>query len=167
LKRLNIEVMADNTMHLYESIEMTKKQGRTSKTKDMKKRHYFLLNPYEGCAFTRCPKCNNKTKVRKFSLVIHIDPRQMLLLNKQCKYCPSCDLIIVKEEGLKQLMVASIDQVRPAIVGNDYLVMGTVERKDWRESNQKQMEPTEIIKRMYVFKDVWNLKVTLAESDVK
>ena len=91
----------------------------------------------------------------------------MLLLNKQCKYCPSCDLIIVKEEGLKQLMVASIDQVRPEITGNDYLVMGTVERKDWRESNKKQIEPIEIIKRMYVFKDVWNLKVISAESDVK
>lgn len=124
----------------------------------MKKCHYFFLNPYEDCAFTRCPKCGNKTKVRKFPLVIHIDPHQMLLLNKECKYCPSCDLIIVKKSQLEQLLATKLSRIFPKIVGNNYLVMGTVERKDWRESIKRQMEPTEILKLMYVFKDVWNFK---------
>ena len=39
--------------------------------------HRFFLNPYEDMAFTKCPKCEAKTKVRKFPLVIHIEPTQL------------------------------------------------------------------------------------------
>ena len=39
--------------------------------RDENTRHYFFLNPYEDAAFTRCPKCETKTMVRKFPLVIH------------------------------------------------------------------------------------------------
>ena len=63
------------------------KNTTTSAEKPEKTRHYFFLNPYEDCAFTKCPKCNNSTKVRKFPLVIHIEPLQFLVLNKNCKYC--------------------------------------------------------------------------------
>ena len=120
----------------------------------MKKRHYFYLNPYEDVAFTKCPKCHNKTKVRKFPLVIHIDPHQMFLLNKQCKYCTNCDLIIAKKTDVGNLMAARMSQACPEIIGNDYLVMGTVDRKDWLEGNKNKISPTDIIDRMYVFKDV-------------
>ncbi|MDY6864293.1 MAG: hypothetical protein SV062_15065 [Thermodesulfobacteriota bacterium] len=117
-------------------------------------RHYFFLNPYKNCAFTRCPKCDAKTKVRKFPLVIHIEPHQMLLLNKQCKYCLNCDLIIAKESDLEHLLTTGFSRINPEIIGNNYLVMGTVEKKDWREGNKQQMKPSEIIERMYVFKDI-------------
>lgn len=97
-----------------------------------RRRHYFFLNPYADCAFTRCPKCQGKTKICKFPLVIHIDPRQLLLLNKQCRYCPCCDLIIAKKSELESLMAACFEEKKPDIIGNGYLVMGVVERKDWR-----------------------------------
>ena len=132
---------------------------RKSKLKDMKKRHYFFPNPYEDCAFTRCPKCDNKTKIRKFPLVVHIDPHQMLLLNKECEYCPSCDLIIIKKKQFEQLLAINFRQINPDIADNNYLVMGVVERKDWKESLKRQFEPPEILERMYVFKDVWNFEV--------
>ena len=138
---------------------MAKKLRRKTKIQDMKKRHYFFLNPYEDCAFTKCPKCDAKTKVRKFSLVIHIDPHQMLLLYKQCKYCPSCDLIITKQSELEHLLATGFSQINSNIIGNNYLVIGTVDRKDWREGNEQQIEPAETIKKMYVFKDVWNFEV--------
>jgi hypothetical protein len=131
--------------------------------KDMKKRHYFFLNPYEDQAFTRCPKCDGKTKVRKFPLVIHIEPRQMFLLNKQCKYCPVCDLIIGDKSDIEHLMAMSFSQVKPEILGNEYLVMGTLDRKDWREGNKNQLDPDEIWKRIYIFKDVLNFKVVPAQ----
>ena len=67
-------------------------------------RHYLFLNPYLDTAFTRCPKCEEKTKIRKYCLVIHIDPKCLLSLNKSCRYCPECDLIIVKQqEAIKRL----------------------------------------------------------------
>lgn len=55
--------------------------------KKIKTRHYFFLNPYEDCAFTRCPKCNNKTKIRKFPLVIHIVNR-MYMFKDMLNFAP-------------------------------------------------------------------------------
>jgi hypothetical protein len=131
--------------------------------KAMKKRHYFFLNYYEYRAFTRCPKCDNKTKIRKFPLQIHIEPSQMFILNKQCKYCLVCDLIIGDKSKIEHLMAMSFSQVRPEIMGNEYLVMGTLDRKDWREGNKSQLDPDEIRKRIYIFKDVLNFKVIPAQ----
>ena len=138
---------------------MTKKGSNKSKKDNLKKRHKFFLNSYEDCAFTKCPKCETKTKVRKFPLVIHIELRQLFLLNKQCKYCPYCDLIIVKQQEIESLMAVSMSQSNPEVIGNKYLVIGTVERKDWKEGNKGSLAPHEIIERMYVFKDVWNFDV--------
>lgn len=138
---------------------MTKNSSNKSQKKNQRKRHRFFLNPYEDCAFTKCPKRDTKTRVRKFPLVIHIEPQQLLLLNKQCKYCTNCDLIIVKKREIESLMAFSFSQSIPTIVGNNYLVMGTVDRQDWKEGNQNSLPPSEIIERMYIFKDVWDFKV--------
>lgn len=43
-------------------------------------RHYFFLNPYGDMAFTRCPKCEQKTKIRKYCLVVHMDPKHLFSL---------------------------------------------------------------------------------------
>ena len=83
----------------------------------------------------------------------------MLLLNKQCKYCPSCDLIITKQSELKHLLTTSFSQINSEIIGNNYLVMGTAEKKVWKERNKQQMEPSEIIERMYAFNDVLKFNV--------
>ncbi|MHC1623201.1 MAG: hypothetical protein ACXQTR_01255 [Candidatus Methanospirareceae archaeon] len=93
-------------------------------------RHYFFLNPYDDMAFTRCPKCDGKTKIRKHCLLIHIDPKFLLSLNKICRYCPNCDLIIVKQAELEGLLAAICEQYAPDIVGNEYFVFGTMDRKD-------------------------------------
>lgn len=125
----------------------------------MKKKHKFFLNPYSDCAFTKCPKCETKTKIRKFSLVINIEPQQLFLLNKQCKYCTKCDLIIVKKQEIESLMTASMIKENPQIIGNHYLVIGTLERQDWKQGNQGLLSCKEIIERMYVFEHQWNFEV--------
>jgi hypothetical protein len=124
-----------------------------------KRGHYFFLNPYRDAAFTKCPKCLSKTRIRRFPLVIHIDPQQLFLLNKQCRYCARCDLIIARKSEVESLMAAAFEQSRPQIVGNDYLVMGVAERKDWRESKKGEMSQGETIERMLVFKDVLNFEL--------
>lgn len=123
-----------------------------------KRRHYFFLNPYQNAAFTKCPKCDSKTKIRKFPLVIHIDPQQLFLLNKQCRYCTRCDLIITKKSELESLMATAFEKLNPQIIGNDYLVMGVAERSDWQESKKGKLSEGETIERMIVFKDVWNFE---------
>jgi len=130
-----------------------------SDTIPQKRRHYFFLNPYQDQAFTKCPKCDSKTKIRKFPLVIHIDPRQLFLLNKQCRYCTRCDLIIARKSELESLMATAFEKLNPQIIGNDYLVMGVAERSDWQESKKGKISEGETIERMLVFKDVWNFEV--------
>jgi len=127
-----------------------------------RRKHYFFLNPYEDAAFTKCPKCENNTKIRKFPLVIHIDPQQLLLLNKKCRYCVKCDLIIAKKSEVESLMAACFEQPMPEIIGNNYLVMGVAERRDWLDSKKGKMPQSETIERMLVFKDVLNFELVRA-----
>jgi len=133
-----------------ESVELIMAKTMTK----LKRRHFFFLNPYKDAAFTRCPKCQSKTKVRKFPLVIHIEPRQLFLLNKACRYCPGCNLIIVKKSEIESLMVEAFERSKPELVGNDYFVVGVVDRKDWREGQQGKLLECEAIERMFVFRDV-------------
>lgn len=138
---------------------MPKKSANKLSKPKLKERHRFFLNPYADCAFTKCPKCDTKTKIRKFPLVIHIQPQQLFILNKQCKYCEKCDLIITKKQEIESLMTAGFLQANPTIIGNDYLVMGTVDRKDWKEGNKNTLSPSEMLERIYVFQDVWDFEV--------
>lgn len=128
----------------------------------MKKQHRFFLSPYANNAFTRCPKCGAKTKLRKFPLVIHIEPRQLFLLNKQCKFCLSCDLIIAKKNEVESLMADRIGNEMPELLGNDYLAIGTLDRKDWIEGHKGGVTPQDLVHRMYVFEDVWNIEMAPA-----
>jgi hypothetical protein len=127
---------------------------KASKNKQ-KKRHKFFLNPYSDCAFTKCPKCDSKTKVRKYPLVIGVEPKQLFLLNKKCKYCPSCDLIIAKKQEIESFLALAL----PQLSNNDYLVLGTLERQDWVQGNKGSFSPSEMMERMYVFKTVWDFEV--------
>ena len=126
--------------------------------KSERRRHYFFLNPYEDSAFTKCPKCGDNTKIRKFPLAIHIDPQQLLLLNKKCRYCVKCDLIIAKKSNLESLMAACFEESKPEIIGNNYLVMGVAERRDWLEGKKGKMPQGETIESMFVFKDILNFE---------
>jgi len=127
--------------------------------KNNEKKHKFFLNPYSDCAFTKCPKCETKTKIRKFILVISIKPQQLFLLNKKCKYCTKCDLIIVKKQEIESLMTVTMIKENPQIIGNNYLVIGTLERQDWKQGNQGLLSSKEIIERVYVFEDEWEFEV--------
>ncbi len=65
------------------------------------RRHRFILNPYAEERFAICPKCDRPTEQRKFPLLIHVEPRNPVALNKTCCYCSSCDLIIAHQDELE------------------------------------------------------------------
>ena len=121
--------------------------------------HYFFLNHYEDDAFTRCPKCETRTRVRKFPLVIHIEPAQMFVLNKTCRYCTRCDLIIARKSEVEALMTACFEYRNPEIIGNGYIVMGTLEKHDWRVRDSMNGDPEKTIERIHLFKDVWDFEL--------
>ncbi len=136
-----------------------KTKKRKIRTKLRKARYYFFLNPSDEMAFTRCPKCEQKTRVRKHCLFINIDPQFLLTLNKTCKYCPWCDLIILKQTDLEAQLRDICEEYAPDSVGDEYLVLGTMDRKDWKEGQSGEMMSQEAIKRFYPFKDVWKFEI--------
>lgn len=72
----------------------------------------------------------------------------------------ACDLIIVKQAELEGLLAAICEEYdEPDIVGNDYFVFGTMDRRDWKEGRTGKISQQEGIKRAYPFKAVWKFEV--------
>jgi hypothetical protein len=122
-------------------------------------RYTFFLNPYTDVRFSKCPKCDGKTKQKKLPLAIHIDEGGMLVLNKTCRYCLACDLLIAHKDEIEAHLASYYHQAAPEVVGSDYLVVGTVDRADWRRGTEGDVMPPEMIEVLHDFKDVVQFKL--------
>lgn len=94
-------------------------------------------------------------KIRKYCLVIYIEPHHFLSLKKTSRYCPYCDLIIVKKQDLEQVLCTACEQNFPEIIGNDYFVYVTMDRKDWKRGQQNKLDLKQLIECTYPFRGVW------------
>ena len=56
-----------------------------------------------------------------------------MVLGKTSKYCSACELIVVHQDELEAELVHSFEQRNPDLIGNPYLVVGTVETKTWKQ----------------------------------
>jgi hypothetical protein len=63
--------------------------------------------------------------------LIHIDQWGLLALGKTCRYCARCELIIVHQDELEAELAHQFSTTAPAVIGYDYLVLGTVEKRIW------------------------------------
>ena len=117
-------------------------------------RYRFFLNPYSDARFTSCPQCGAKMRSRKLPLVIHIDPLHLMALNKTCRYCPACDLLIAHQDDLEAFMAAYFGEHRPEIVGNKYLVVGTEDRADWLRGVHTPLAIRDALEYLHDFADV-------------
>ena len=117
-------------------------------------RYRFFLNPYSDVRFTTCPEGGGKTRQRKLPLVIHIDPLQLIALNKTCRYCSACDLLIAHQDQLEAWLAAFFSEHRPEIVGNDYLVLGTEDRPDWLRGMRTPLSPQDAFECLHDFREV-------------
>jgi len=117
-------------------------------------KYFFFLNPYDDQAFTKCPKCEGKTALRKFILMIFIKPQIPLMLNKKCRFCAKCELIITKKSEIENLMAYSMEEANKAdVIGNDYDIIGTVDKKSAMSKD---------LSGVLVFKNIWDFEVTPA-----
>jgi hypothetical protein len=114
----------------------------------------FILNPYTDVRFTRCPSCEQKMRQRKVPLFIHVDPFHPMVLGYTCRYCPDCDLLIAHQDQIEALMGNLFAEHDPEITGNDYLVIGTVERKAWREGMKQPKGIDDMLAHLHDFKEV-------------
>jgi len=121
-------------------------------------RYRFFLNPYPNTRFTTCPRCGYKTRTRKFSLFIHIDPDQPLLLDKICRFCYHCNLIIAHQDQLEDQMATTFSAITPEIIGNTYEVLGTIDRSEWKGGMQDHLSVEELLEHLHDFNEVVTYK---------
>ena len=93
-------------------------------------RHRFVLNPHRDLRLTICPICRGRTLLRKIPLVVHVDPMQLVVLNKHCRYCRLCDLVMAHKDEVEAMLVAVFAERGPDVIGDNYLVIGTLDRGD-------------------------------------
>jgi hypothetical protein len=117
-------------------------------------RHRFILNPYSEERFASCPKCHDPTEQRKFPLMIHVQPLNPVTINKTCCYCASCDLIIAHAHELEEQLGILFEKHNPGLIGNEYLVMGTLDHDVWERSRQIPLSIPEMASKLYVFREV-------------
>ena len=53
-------------------------------------------------------------------------------------------------------------KINPEVIGNDYLVFGTVEKQAWRENINKPKPFSEMLNHIHDFKSYQDLRMTMA-----
>jgi hypothetical protein len=117
-------------------------------------RYIFILNPYTEARFSRCPICEQKMHQRKVPLFIHVDPSNPVVLGYTCRYCPHCDLLIAHQDQIEGLLARIFGEHDPSLIGNDYLVLGTVEMTAWRESMKQPKGLHDMLEYLHDFQEV-------------
>ncbi len=129
---------------------------------NMPPKYNFSLNPYPELRFSRCPHCEDKTGQRKLPLLIHVDPMNLIALNYTNRYCKRCDMLIGHKDEIEHYLTEMFLDINPDIIGNRYIIMGTVEKKVWRENMNKPKPFEETQENTHDFKSYQELRMTMA-----
>ena len=101
-------------------------------------RYKYVLNPYDDLRLSKCPICERPTHMRKFALFIVVDGFGPMVLGKTCRFCTPCDLVMVHQDELEHELVLASESREPGATGNDYAVVGTIDKKVGRKSLEGQ-----------------------------
>jgi hypothetical protein len=121
-------------------------------------RYVFVLNPHADAGFTKCPRCEATTLVRKLSLVTHVEDFGLVLLGKTCRLCLRCETLVAHQADLDKLI--RVDAGGSA--SPKYVVLGTVDRRVWRRGLEGPVAPAEVIQHMADFKTYVRVDLTPA-----
>ncbi len=124
-------------------------------------KYHFSLNPYPEERFSRCPGCRNKTRQLKLPLLIHVDPRNLIALNYTNRYCEHCNTLIGHKHEIEHHLTVMFSKLNPEVIGNDYLIFGTVEKEAWRENMRQQKPFNEMRHHIRDFKSYRNIRMTM------
>lgn len=122
----------------------------------------FTLNPYPELRFSRCPDCQKNTGQRKLPLLIHVDPKNLIALNYTNRYCSNCDMLIGHKHEIEHYLTELFLKIDPELIGNDYLVCGTVEKKAWHENMNDPKALSEMRQYIHDFRSYQNIRMTMA-----
>jgi hypothetical protein len=122
----------------------------------------FILNPHTDVRFSTCPNCEGKMLVRKVPLFIHVQPHYPTTINKHSRYCPKCDILIVHQDELEHRLALTYEKRQPEIIGNEYLVLGTLEPSSWRNRDKEPLVIEDVLDHVHDFKERLEVKYTPA-----
>lgn len=136
----------------------------------------FFSQPLSGYALDQLPSVRHEDAPAEVALVIHIEPRGLLSLNKTCRYCPHCDLLIAHQDDIEhilttafsmpgtpveQMMTEAFSAHNAQQIGHgDYLVVGTLEKAAWRFGAQHLLTLQETLGALHDFREDVTFKVT-------
>ena len=87
------------------------------------------------------------------------DFQQVISLNKTCKFCPDCELIIGQKSDIEELIKPAIAHFGMKYSSDNYLVFGTIDRKDWKRCQKELCQPSEILGLTWPFIDILDFEV--------
>jgi hypothetical protein len=95
------------------------------------------------------------THIEIFSLVVHVSPASAAIVEKFCRFCAPCELLIVHKDELERRLAATLLESNPELVGNDYLIAGTVDSAQLnRAMRQKPASFDRVVECLHDFKAV-------------
>jgi hypothetical protein len=121
-------------------------------------KYRFILNPYKDARSSACPNCPGKTLVRKVPLFIHVQQIYPTMINKSCRYCPKCDILIVHQDELEQTLALNYQKRNPEIIGNEYLVLVMLEPSSWRKREKQPIGFDNVKEHIHDFKEYLDVK---------
>jgi hypothetical protein len=124
-------------------------------------RYSFVLHRDVRDRFTRCPRCNAHTRLRKLPLVIHVEHpagARLTILGKTRRLCPVCEMLIAHEADISRLLIASGIAAEDGTP--DYVVLGTVVPRVWRAGLTRGVAQEAVRASMADFKQYMRIDVT-------
>ena len=134
-----------------------KKEFRLGK---LKPEYHFSLNPYPDERISKCPSCDSKTGQRKLPLLIGVDPGYMFVLGYTNRYCKKCNRLIGHKHEIEHLLTEMFVQMDRSHIGNRYFIVGTVEKKAWREGMKSGISIDAIKAHLSDFKSYGEIRMT-------
>src|SRR6266700_2796071 len=92
-------------------------------------------------------------RIYRFFLKIKQDVR-----SSSCSHCTNCDLLIAHQDDIEDILSRIFTTLNPEIVGNNYLVIGTVERATWKRTMQNQLPIQDTLDALHDFREVVSFK---------
>jgi len=121
-------------------------------------RYSFILNQYRDYRASKCPKCGKAMFGRKFPLLILVTDTHPIVLGFTCKYCSKCELIVAHQCDLEAQLRLTLAEISPKCIGNEYLVVGTVDRNTWKANIGTPRSVKDMLEFVSDFKEILTLK---------
>jgi hypothetical protein len=134
---------------------MDRTRDRQDRIGALPPRYAFVLNPDADTKFTKCPRCETRTNVRKLSLVIHVEGFGLVLVGKTCRLCLRCETLIAHKAELDTLLSTVVNVSRP-----EYVVLGTVARRTYRRGLAGAASLDDVKAHTSDFKSYWKVEIT-------